>query len=266
MNGIIDTSKTYLFTSRFTGPNLVLAVTNRADNGSATTISMANATNTQSEGEWFLTRVNGNQPGIFYRVHAASLGVGQSLDVVNEGGAVNSTALKMAPSGDNSGQAWRFDRWSDKETDGYRLSNKLTGPDLHLDLTAATLDARLFGGDFSGQHWTLASASGATPPEHDVAQPGGSGSQRLLSNEGVVGLTVVAVLGLSLLVLGSLYLLIRSRLRRRNTNRRRIPTQKTFADEKGFGSLSEHGDKPTYFQISSQDPTFFGSIGSAQLK
>ncbi len=76
-----------------------------------------------------------------------------------------------------------LDRWSDKESDGYRLSNKLTGPDLHLDLFADTLDAHLFGGDFLGQHWTLASASGPTALQQDGVDSDGSGSRTLLNRE-----------------------------------------------------------------------------------
>jgi len=193
----VDTSKTYVFTSGLTGEDLVFAVdrlpADRSDASNATvTLKMANRTRVSTDGQWFLTKVNGNQPGIFYRVHPASLGVGQSLDVVNEGGAVNSSRLMMAPSGDSSGQAWAFDRWSDNEADGYRLSNKLTGPDVHLDVTGGDFEPHLFGGDFPGQHWTLGVPAAPQPP----------GPTTILSTGAIVGLAMVAALGLGLLVFG----------------------------------------------------------------
>jgi len=213
-SGLIDTSNTYIFTSRQTG-GLVLAVSDQARNGSpGPGLTMLNTTASDASGQWFLTRVGGNQPGIFYRVHVAALGVGQSLDVVNEGGAVNSTRLTMSPSDNNSGQAWRFDRWSDKDSDGYRLSNKFTGPDMHLDVETGTLQARLFGGDFSGQHWTLNSAGGSPEPDGGDGSDG-SGGGHLLSTEGIIGLSVVAALGLGLGFFGLLFWLWKSRSRRR---------------------------------------------------
>ena len=84
----IDTSKTYTFTNAFTGPGLVLA----ASNDSKPILSMVNLTTAGTGGQWFLTRVNGNQPGLFYRIHPASMGLGQSLDVINQGGAVEHAA------------------------------------------------------------------------------------------------------------------------------------------------------------------------------
>lgn len=212
MDEIIDTTKAYLFTNDFTGPEFVLAVSNGTGNSSTPTLSMANATGTDPSRQWFLTRVRGNQPGIFFRIHAASMGLSQSIDVVNQGGAVTSTRLKIAESGDSSGQAWRFNRWSDKESDGYRLSNKLSGPDVHLDVTPDTLDARLFGGDFPGQHWTLVPVGGP-PAEQDSSDGLDLGDGRLLSSAGVVGLTVVAVLGFGVLVLWAILWWMQSRSR-----------------------------------------------------
>jgi len=191
----IDTSKTYVFTSRLTGEDLVFAVDRAtvSSDSNTTTVKMANRIRASADGQWFLTKVNGKQPGIFYRVHPASLGVGQSLDVINEGGAVNSTRLKMSPSGDSSGQAWAFDRWSDNEADGYRLSNKLSGPDVHLDVTGGSFEPHLSGGDFPGQHWTLGMPGQPSPPQ---------GGQSMLSTGAIVGLAMVAALGLGLLAFG----------------------------------------------------------------
>ncbi len=216
MAGAIDTSKTYILTNRFNGPGLVLAVSNQPGNGSSPlpTLAMVNATDGDPNGQWFLTRVNGDQPGIFYRVHAAALGISQAVDVVNDGGAVTSSRLEMAPANSNSGQAWRFDQWSDDKSDGFRLSNKFTGPDMHLDVTAdSAMDAILSGGDFNGQHWTLASAAGASPLQ-DSGDMEGSG--QMLSTGGIIGFSVVAALGLGLLIFGGLYWSWRTRTRRRN--------------------------------------------------
>jgi hypothetical protein len=214
MDEIIDTTKAYLFTNAFTGSDLALAVSNKEGNGANTTLTMANATEAGSSSQWFLTRVRGNQPGIFFRIHAASMGLGQSIDVVNEGGAVTSTRLKMAESGDSSGQAWRFNRWSERESDGYRLSNKLSGPDVHLDVATDTLDARLFGGDFPGQHWMLLPVGGLTAAEQDTSsQPSDSDDGMFLSPAGVVSLTVMASLGLAVLVFWALLWWMRTRSR-----------------------------------------------------
>jgi len=216
----IDTSKTYVFSTTSTALDLVLSV-NRTPmdaaasaplpptNSTTPTVRMVNTARAGTDGQWFLTKVNSKLPGNFYRMHPASLGVGQSLDVVNEGGAVNSTRLEMAPSGDSAGQAWAFDRWSDDLTDGYRLSNTLTGPDIHLDITGAPPDPHLFGGDFAGQHWIL------REPGQSAAAP--QGGQTILSTGAIVGLAMVAALGIGLLVLG---LLRRLWWGRRKKNRR----------------------------------------------
>src|SRR3569833_1862936 len=106
-NIAIDTSKTHLLSNTFSGTGRVLAAPNTSAAGSAPV--MVNATNATDSSAWFLTRVGGNQPDIIIRVHAASLGSGQSLDVVNNGGAVTSTQLMMATTNENTKQAWRFD-------------------------------------------------------------------------------------------------------------------------------------------------------------
>ncbi len=107
MDGTIDTSKDiplHPAASTRLGPRPRGG--DQIQEGLASDALMANATDARTDGEWFLTRVNEDQPGIFYRVHVASLGVGQSLDVVNEE-APSTARLKMAQSGDDSGQAWR---------------------------------------------------------------------------------------------------------------------------------------------------------------
>src|SRR3569833_2276496 len=206
-NIAIDTSKTYLLSNTFSGTGRVLAAPNTSAAGSAPV--MVNTTNATDSNAWFLTRVGGNQPGVFFRVHAASLGSGQSLDVVNNGGAVTATQLMMATSGDSSGQAWRFDRWSDKESDGFRLSNKLTGPDVHLDVTGDNMIARLVGGAFLGQHWFLDAAGGASGASNSHTT-----SLSPLSTGVIAGLTVAIVLGLGLLISGGLFWFIRWRNRK----------------------------------------------------
>jgi len=218
----IDTSKTYVFSTTSTTLDLVLSVNrNPMDaaasaplpptNSTTPVVRMISTSRAGNDGQWFLTKVNSNQPGNFYRLHPASLGVGQSLDVVNEGGAVNSTKVKMAASGDAPGQAWAFDRWSGDDADGYRLSNRLTGPDVHLDITGAPPDPHLFGGDFPGQHWLL------REPGQPASAP--APGQPILSTAAIVGLAMVAALGLGLLIFGLVRWLWWSR---RKTNRRPV--------------------------------------------
>jgi hypothetical protein len=219
MDETIDTGKTYMFVSALTGADTVLAA--MPDPGqNSSTLTMVGATKAGSAGQWFLTRVNGNQPGLFYRVHPVSLGVAQSLDVVNQGGAVTSTQLKMAASGDSSGQAWRFQKWSGDDKDGFRLSNKLTGPDMHLDVETDTLDAHLFGGDFAGQHWTLASTTGGS------ATAASDSNAPFLSTGAIVGLAVFAGMGLLSLLLGLGYWMMRRRRRRDGRRRTRVVNRK----------------------------------------
>jgi hypothetical protein len=227
MDETIDTSKTYVFTSRISGPNFVLVADENSSNSSSWSVSLANVTDSDPGGQWFLTRVNGNQPGIFYRIHAASLGVAQSVDVVNEGGAVTSTRLKMAPSGDSSGQAWRFNRWSNDEKDGFRLSNKLTGPDMHLDVSLDTLETRLVGGDFAGQHWTMASTQSTSDDE----------SPKLLLTSQIIGISVAAIIALALFTFGLVYWLLKVRRRRRRDS---LPTQSPIKGPLRNDSVHSH--------------------------
>ncbi|KAH8892523.1 hypothetical protein GQ53DRAFT_861867 [Thozetella sp. PMI_491] len=217
-DGVIDTTKTYILMTRFTGPSMVLAVSDSGDKDGPS-LTMMKASDARDKGQWFLTRVNGDQPGIFYRMHVASMGLPQSMDVINEGGAVNSSRLTMAASGSNSGQAWRFDRWSDKDSDGYRLSNKMSGLDVHLDILAGSKDPYLSGGDSLGQHWVMTSAATRrlqTDDSQDI-RSSASGSQPLLSRDGAIALGVVGGLGLSLLLLSGVYWLGRYRSRRKRT-------------------------------------------------
>ncbi len=142
----IDTSKTYTFTNKFTGADRVLAVSTK--NGSSF-LAMAAPNDAAFNGKWFLTRIDMGPSMYYYRIHAASLGVSKSIDVINDSGSDTSSRLHMAKTGDYSGQRWRFDQWSETD-DSHRLSNLFTGPDMHLDVFSdSTHVAHLFGGDFS---------------------------------------------------------------------------------------------------------------------
>ncbi len=55
------------------------------------------------------------------------------------------------------GQILHCHKRSDNDNNGFRISNKLTSPDMHLDVDQSSADARLSDGDFPEQHWTIAS-------------------------------------------------------------------------------------------------------------
>ncbi|KAL7794354.1 carbohydrate-binding module family 13 protein [Trichoderma ceciliae] len=145
----INTSKIYVLKNSFTAADKILAL---STNGSS--LSMVDANNLTSNGLWFLTPTN---TANYYRLHTIANGVKQSLDVVNDQG-VNSINLHLADTGDYSGQFWRFDNWPANSAYPYRLSNRFTGPNMHLDVYSNTLVAHLASGDYTGQHWVLSPA------------------------------------------------------------------------------------------------------------
>lgn len=96
----------------------------------------------------------------YYRLTNAFLGSSQSLDVVNDGPNF-SGKLKMAESGDFSGQFWHFALLNPGSTDPkYALRSKFRGEGYSLDVinnagTASRSVHLADTGKFSGQSWTV---------------------------------------------------------------------------------------------------------------
>ncbi|EPS38023.1 hypothetical protein H072_8251 [Dactylellina haptotyla CBS 200.50] len=218
----IDTSKTYVLTNSFTGPLKALSISS-----GSTSLSMADVvtggTDTQ---EWLATSA-----GIsgYYRLHIASLGTSQSLDVINDNG-VDSINVYMTATGQYTGQYWRFDTWS--SGGGYRLSNNFTGLDLHLDVYSDTLQAFLATGDHTGQHWTLGtpaatlapsttsipsvSTSGAaptttTPISSATVESSSSGSNKSLSPGAIAGIAVGGIAIIAIVIGAAIFFGLRKR-------------------------------------------------------
>ncbi|KAH8168256.1 fatty acid hydroxylase superfamily protein [Sarocladium implicatum] len=103
---------------------------------------------TQSDAVWFL--MPGSNSGT-WRLHTAALGTGLALDVLNDSGMA-STKLQMAATGDFSGQYWVLQSSPD-DNGSFRLFNNFTGPGMHLDVYADTMEPHLSPGDASGQYW-----------------------------------------------------------------------------------------------------------------
>jgi hypothetical protein len=71
--------------------------------------------------------------------------------VLNDNGMA-STKLQMAATGDFSGQYWVLQSSPD-DNGSFRLFNNFTGPGMHLDVYADTMEPHLSPGDASGQYW-----------------------------------------------------------------------------------------------------------------
>lgn len=105
------------------------------------------------------TSTNPINPSFYYRLTNAYLGTSQSLDVVNDG--TNSGKLKMADSGNFSGQFWHFALLNnDSNHPKYALRTQFRGEGFSLDVVndAGTNSRSLHlaaTGNFSGQFWTV---------------------------------------------------------------------------------------------------------------
>ncbi len=169
----IDTTKTYVLTNAYTGPDQYLGVSSSgpemdSDEGDSTT-------------QWIFTAASTSP---FYYLHTISEGTKQSLDVINDNGT-SSIYLQMSSTGQRTGQFWRFDLWGDGTR---RLSNNFTGVDMHLDVFSDTLLPHLASGDYSGQHWSLAevipaaSSSSVTPTTVASTSTAGGGGASTSTN------------------------------------------------------------------------------------
>lgn len=240
----LNTSATYILSNLFLGAGKLLAVPSTNGNSEPEMLSSTSGS-PSSDAQWFLTPTNMDP---FYRLHTRSGGESLSLDVVNSGGASGSTDLQMAPTGEYSGQLWRFDEWpsSSNTPFRYRLSNNFTGLDKHLDTYSDTFVPFLGDGDHTGQHWNLqvfgntksegtatatATGTGTVTGARSVTGTGGAGGG--LSVGGIVGIVVGGVAALGLLVLGILFIIMRSK--RKSRSRAAAVEQVAVADVKSEG-------------------------------
>jgi hypothetical protein len=94
-------------------------------------------------------------PDSWYRLTNAHLGPSISLDVENDGAGNKEGLLKMSPSGDYSGQFWRFIPQPSSGT--YKIQNMFLGPNRALDVYGndKTKPHLATVGNYSGQMWTL---------------------------------------------------------------------------------------------------------------
>jgi hypothetical protein len=267
----LDTSATYTLTNMFLGPGKLLAVPAADGNTKPGMLSTSpNENKPPPDAQWFLTSTNIDP---FYRLHTRSGGEALSLDVINDAGASGSIDLHLAPTGQYSGQYWRFDEWpADGTPFRYRLSNNFTGLDKHLDVYSDTLVPHLAGGDFTGQHWNLgavkvetsATGTGTGSAEETVvvtasssatAAPGGGGGG--LSTGGIVGVVIGGVAALGLLVSVILFVVMSSKRRR---SRDGVDQGTPSADVKTeFSPVYDASGAPGYGQTSGYGPAELSS-------
>lgn len=144
----IDPSAYYRLTNNYLGTHKALDVVNDGTNSGK--LQMAKTGNFSGQ-FWHFAKLSGEGSNAKYSLRTQFLGEGRSLDVVNDAG-VNSRSLRLADTGNFSGQSWTVTPWG--VGDGsLRLWNDFTGPGQHLDTYADTHEPFLDGGDHSGQHW-----------------------------------------------------------------------------------------------------------------
>ncbi|KAM7200907.1 hypothetical protein V8F20_005149 [Naviculisporaceae sp. PSN 640] len=201
--GTLDTTRTFTLKSNQTGSDYLLSTTR---NGSAAIMSPARQVSESSQ--WFATVT---ELKAYYRLHTVFKGRAYALDVVNTNGE-NSTRLYLSKTNKKvPGQYWRFDEW--EYGPGYRLSNNLTGLDMHLDVRPDTLEPFLAPGDRPGQHWTLwSSAMPGTSPSRESASSG----SHAVSGRGIAGIVIGAISALGLTMLAALRML---RMRKRKNRK-----------------------------------------------
>ncbi|GFF97651.1 hypothetical protein IFM53868_09272 [Aspergillus udagawae] len=95
-------------------------------------------------------------PNIWYRLTNAYLGTSTALDVENDGSDNREGLLKMAPSGNYSGQYWRFLRLP---SGTFKLYTMFLGENRVLDVYGdiKTKPHLATNGNYSGQEWTVGS-------------------------------------------------------------------------------------------------------------
>ncbi|GFF49903.1 hypothetical protein IFM46972_08915 [Aspergillus udagawae] len=95
-------------------------------------------------------------PNTWYRLTNAYLGTSTALDVENDGSDNREGLLKMAPSGNYSGQYWRFLRLP---SGTFKLYTMFLGENRVLDVYGdiKTKPHLATNGNYSGQEWTVGS-------------------------------------------------------------------------------------------------------------
>jgi hypothetical protein len=95
-------------------------------------------------------------PNTWYRLTNAYLGTSTALDVENDGSGNREGLLKMAPSGNYSGQYWRFLRLP---SGTFKLYTMFLGENRVLDVYGdnKTKPHLATKGNYSGQEWTVGS-------------------------------------------------------------------------------------------------------------
>ena len=142
----------------------------------------------------------------YYRLTTKWQGPGKSLDVVNDG---SNNRLQLAPTGDYSGQSWRFQSVGNGY---YRLTTSWQGPGISLDVVNDGRNNKLQlapTGDYGGQYWKVAPAGNGyyrlttkwqgPGKSLDVVNDGGNNQLQLADTANVSGqlwkLTAVSKIG-----------------------------------------------------------------------
>lgn len=189
--GTLDTTQTFTLKSNQTGSDYLLSTTS-----AGSTAIMSPAREVSENSQWFATVT---ELKAYYRLHTVSKGRFYALDVVNTHGE-NSTRLYLSKTSKKIlGQYWRFDEW--EYGPGYRLSNNLTGLDMHLDVRVDTFEPFLAPGDRPGQHWILWSS---TMPGNQTFGEGVTSGSQAVSGCAIAGIVIGAISALGLAMLAAL--------------------------------------------------------------
>lgn len=224
--GTLDTTRTFTLKSNQTGNEYLLSTTS---NGSAAIMSHARTVSETSQ--WFATVT---ELKAYYRLHTVSTGRQFALAVVNSEGE-NSARLYMSKTDKQvPGQYWRFDEWEDGT--GYRLSNSLTGLDMHLDVHPTTLEPHIAPGDRPGQHWTLWSST--TPGTKTHGEGEASSGHQARPGSAVAGIVIGAVSALRLALLAAWRMF---RIKKRGKKKKLEPEPR----EPKPGPLTDNNDSRT---------------------
>jgi hypothetical protein len=141
----LSTSYWYRLTNLY-ATGLALDVVNDAEQSSSGRLKMAPIGNYSGQ-YWRLVHYpTASSPT--YALYTRFLGEQKRLDVYGD----NKTKPHLADAGNYSGQIWTIAPWGDST---WRLTNKYSGPDLHLDVYSDTMEPFMGDGDHSGQHWQL---------------------------------------------------------------------------------------------------------------